>query len=90
VRAAHAAQMALIERALTEGLAERLGVDSEKDPYPGLLAALGAGVFRSSVTFWAASGGTVPLSRLIDLAFGALADGLPDGCDLRHVTGKDS
>ncbi len=89
VRAAHAAQMALIERALAEGLAARLGVDPERDPYPGLLAAMAAGVVRSSGTFWAASGGTVPLHRLTDLAFRALSEGLPERCDLRHVTGKD-
>ena len=58
LRAAHAAQMAMVERAITEGLAERLGTDPERDPYPGLLAATAAGVFRASITFWAGSGGT--------------------------------
>ena len=85
LRAAHAAQMAMIERAVTEGLAQRLDVDPELDPYPALLAASGASVFRSSISFWAGSGGTVPLTELIDLAFRALADGLPENCDLRHV-----
>jgi len=85
LRAAQAAQMALVERAVTEGLAERLGTDPERDPYPGLLAATAAGAFRASMTFWASSGGTVPLSQLIDLAFRALADGLPEHCALRHV-----
>jgi AcrR family transcriptional regulator len=88
LRAAHAAQMAMVERAITEGLAERLGTDPERDPYPGLLAATAAGVVRSSMTFWAGSGGTVPLGQLIDLAFRALADGLPEHCDLRHVTDR--
>jgi len=37
VRAAHAAQMAMIERAIAEGLAARLGADLETDPYPGVL-----------------------------------------------------
>src|SRR5712691_1779701 len=69
LRAAHAAQMAMVERAVTEGLAERLGTDPERDPYPGLLAAMASGVFRASMTFWAGSGGTVPLDQLIDLAF---------------------
>jgi AcrR family transcriptional regulator len=85
LRAAHAAQMAMVERAITEGLAERLGTDPEWDPYPGLLAATASGVFRASMTFWASSGGTVPLSQLIDLAFRAVAHGLPERCDLRHV-----
>ncbi len=55
LRAAHAAQMAMVERAITEGLAERLGTDPDRDPYPGLLAATAAGVFRASMTFWAGS-----------------------------------
>jgi AcrR family transcriptional regulator len=85
LRAAHSAQMALVERAATEGLAERLGADPDHDPYPALLAAVGASVFRSGISYWAGSGGAVPLTHLIDLAFGALADGLPENCDLRHV-----
>ncbi len=88
LRAAHAAQMAMVERAIAEGLAERLGTDPDRDPYPGLLAAMAAGVFRSTMNFWAGSGGTVPLDQLIDLAFRALADGLPERCELRHVTGN--
>lgn len=88
LRAAHAAQMAMVERAVTEGLAERLGTDPEHDPYPGLLAAMASGVFRASMTFWAGSGGTLPLEQLIDLTFRALADGLPERCALRHVTGN--
>ncbi len=87
LRAARAAQMAMVERAIAEGLAERLGTDPDRDPYPGLLAAVAAGVFRSSMTFWAGSGGTVPLGRLIDQAFRALADGLPENSALRDVTG---
>jgi AcrR family transcriptional regulator len=85
LRAAQASQMAMTERAIAEGLAERLGTDPEQDPYPGLLAATAAGVFRASMTFWAGSGGTVPLGQLIDLGFRALADGLPEDCALRQV-----
>jgi len=90
MRAARAAQMAMVERAITEGLAERLGTDPERDPYPGLLAVTAAGVFRASISFWAGSGGTVPLEHLIDQAFRALADGLPERCELRNITGKDN
>jgi AcrR family transcriptional regulator len=86
LRAARAAQMAIVERAITEGLAERLGADPDRDPYPGLLAATAAAVFRTSMTFWAGSGGTVPLEKLINLAFQALADGLPEASALRHLT----
>jgi AcrR family transcriptional regulator len=90
LRAAHGAQMAMLERAVAEGVAERLGTDPDRDPYPGLLAAVAAGALRASISFWAASGGTVPVDQLVELGFRALADGLPDNCDLRNVTGKDN
>jgi AcrR family transcriptional regulator len=90
LRAAQAAQMAKVERALVEGIAERLGADPERDPYPGLLAAVSAAVFRSSLTFWAASGGTVPPGQVAGLAFQALADGLPERCALRDVTENEN
>jgi AcrR family transcriptional regulator len=86
VRAAHAASMALIERAIAEGLAARLGTDLETDPYPGVLAAAASGVVRSCVSFWAGNGGTVPLSELIDQAFQTLAAGLPEDTALRTIT----
>jgi len=86
VRAAHAAQMARLERALTEGLAVRLGADPETDPYPGVLAAAAAGVVRSCMAFWAGSGGGVQLGQLIDQAFQALGAGLPENSDLRRVS----
>jgi AcrR family transcriptional regulator len=85
LRAAHAAQMATLERTITEALAERLGTDPDRDPYPGLLCAMATGAFRTSMAAWASSGGTVPLERLIDLSFRALADGLPEDCELRQV-----
>jgi len=86
--AARTAQMALIERSIAEALAERLGTDLEHDPYPRLLAAIAVGVFRSSMSFWGDSGGTVPLHELVDLAFATLADGLPERTALRHVMGN--
>ena len=86
LHAAHGAQMAAIERSLAEAIAQRLGTTIERDPYPGLLASIATGVFRSSMSFWASCGGTVPLDHLVDLSFGALATGLPETCDLRHVT----
>ncbi len=87
LRAAQAAQMAMIERAVAEGLAARLGADPETDPYPGVLAAAAVGVVRACMTFWAGSGGTVALGQLIDLAFRALGDGLPEHSALRTSTG---
>jgi AcrR family transcriptional regulator len=88
LRAAHAAQMANLERTITEALARRLGTEPEQDPYPGLLCAVATGVFRNSMTSWAGSGGTQPLERFIDLSFQALAAGLPEDCELRHITGN--
>jgi AcrR family transcriptional regulator len=88
LRAAHVAQMAILERSITEALAQRLGTDPDRDPYPGLLCAVATGTFRNSVMSWAASGGTVPLERFIDLSFRALADGLPEDCELRQITGN--
>jgi len=88
LRAAHAAQMALMERTTAEAVAERLGTELESDPYPCLVAAATVGVFRASLTFWAGSGGTVALDTLIDSAFRALAEGLPERSALLHVTGN--
>ena len=85
LRAAQAARMEAIEHAVAEALAERLGTDVERDPYPGLLATVAAGVFRASITSWAGSGGSVALDRLVDQAFQALADGLPETTSLRHA-----
>jgi AcrR family transcriptional regulator len=86
VRAAHAAQMAMLERALAEGVAARIGADQETDPYPGILAAAAVSVVRACLTFWAGTGGAIPLSQLIDRAFTALGDGLPENNDLRRST----
>jgi len=86
VRAAHAAQMALIERAIAEGIAARLGADLETDPYPGVLAAAAVSVVRACLSFWTGTSGAVRLGDLIDQAFQALADGFPEDCALREVT----
>ena len=86
VRAAHAASMAMLERALAEGVAARIGADQETDPYPGILAAAAVSVVRACLTFWAGTGGATPLSQLIDQAFKALGDGLPENNDLRRIT----
>jgi hypothetical protein len=67
-------------------LAERLGTDADHDPYPGLLAGAAIGVMRATMTFWASSGGAVAIDHLTDLAFRALADGLPENSAVRPVT----
>jgi AcrR family transcriptional regulator len=91
IRAAHAAQMSMIERAIAEGLATRLGTDLDTDPYPGVLAAASVSTVRSCLTFWAGAGSSVDLIDLIDQAFQALTDGLPENAALRDIvtTRKD-
>ncbi|HEV3379368.1 MAG TPA: TetR family transcriptional regulator [Trebonia sp.] len=86
VRAAQAAQMAQVERSVAEGLARRLGTDADRDPYPGLLAAVAVATVRSGVIFWSNSGGAVGLDQIVDLAFRALEDGLPEESGLRRVS----
>ena len=92
LRAAQAAHMATIERAIGEGLATRLGADPETDLYPSLLAAAAVGVVRACMAFWAGAGGAVQLGRLVEQAFQALADGLPERGALqiteRQITGN--
>ena len=87
LRAAQAARMEAIEHTIAEALAERLGTDTGLDPYPALLAVLASGVFRTSMATWARSGGSVPLERLVNLAFQTLKDGLPETSLLRHALG---
>ena len=86
VRAAQAAHMATIERAIGEGLATRLGTDPDTDPYPWVLAAAAVGVVRACMAFWAGSGGAVQPGRLVEQAFQALAEGLPERGALRQLT----
>jgi AcrR family transcriptional regulator len=86
VRAAHAAQMAMIERAIAEGIAVRLGADLETDPYPGVLAAAAVSVVRACLSFWTGTSGALRLRDLIDQAFQAFADGFPEDSALREIT----
>jgi AcrR family transcriptional regulator len=86
VRAAQAAHMATMERAIGEGLATRLGADPDTDLYPWVLAAAAVGVVRACMAFWAGSGGAVQLGRLVEQAFQALAEGLPERGALHQIT----
>jgi AcrR family transcriptional regulator len=86
LRAAQAAHMAQVEAGIAAGLAERLGADLGRDPYPLLLASAATGVLRATMSFWAASGGAMPLDQLADSAYQALADGFPENSALRGLT----
>jgi AcrR family transcriptional regulator len=85
LRAAQASHMAQVESSFAGALAERLGTDPDRDPYPLLLASAATGVLRATMSFWAAAGGAVPLDQLADAAFRALADGFPESCALRDL-----
>jgi hypothetical protein len=40
------------------------------------------------ITFWAGSGGSMPLDQLVDQAFRAVAAGLPEHSPLRDVIAR--
>lgn len=86
LRAALASHMAMVERVITEALAQRLDTDSDRDPYPALLAAASTGVMRATMGFWADASGALALDQLTDLACQALAAGLPEDCALRDLS----
>lgn len=71
LRSRQLAQFATVERALTEGLAERMGVDPDRNLRPELLAALALGVTRVAIRWWAADGSRV-LSDLVAAGFDLL------------------
>jgi AcrR family transcriptional regulator len=85
LRAAQAAHMAQVESRFAGALAERLGTDPDRDPYPALLASAATSVLRATMSFWAASGGGLPVDQLVDAAYQALADGFPENCALRDL-----
>jgi AcrR family transcriptional regulator len=85
LRAAQAAHMAKVESGFALALAERLGTDPERDPYPMVLASAATGILRATMSFWAATGGAMPLDQLTDAAFQALADGFPENSRLRGL-----
>jgi AcrR family transcriptional regulator len=94
LQAAQSAHMADIENAVSEALAQRLGTDPARDPYPALLASVVTAAIRATRVFWANSNGSIPLEELTGQAFGSLAAGLPEDCSMRRRTqtaasGKD-
>jgi AcrR family transcriptional regulator len=85
LRVAQASHMAQVESSFASALAERLGTDPDRDPYPMLLASTTTSALRATMWFWAGIGGAVPLEQLTDAAFRALADGFPEDCELRDL-----
>ncbi len=64
-------QYAALENTLATTIAERLGVDTERDLRPALLASLAATVVRVAIRRWAYDGRT-PLDRLFQEVFDLL------------------
>lgn len=64
-------QLATLERALAEGLAQRLGLDADEDLRPQVLAALSLGVLRVAIRRWTAAG-SPSLRQLIAEGFEVL------------------
>ena len=89
LRAAQATHLTLVERALVSGLAQRLGADPGRDPYPVLLASTTIGLMRGVISTWASLGDAVALDVLTDSAFQALAAGLPPDWDPRGMAPRD-
>jgi hypothetical protein len=61
---------------MTEVLAARLGVDPDRDPRPGLIAAVAWAAFATAVARWVASDGRENLPALVDQALQAVGAGL--------------
>jgi AcrR family transcriptional regulator len=61
------------DEVLTEGIAERLGVDPLRDPVPRLVATVGFAVLTATVHNWGETGGAQSLLELLDEGFAALA-----------------
>jgi AcrR family transcriptional regulator len=57
---------------LTEGVAQRLGVDALRDPLPRLLATVGFAVLTATVHRWGETGGEQDLLALLDEGFASL------------------
>lgn len=64
------------ERAITTAVAARLGLAPDH-PHPALVSAVAGAALRVCMGQWVRSGGSRPLTELVDEAFVALAAGLP-------------
>jgi AcrR family transcriptional regulator len=73
---AHAASWSFYERALTEAIARRCGLDADRDSYPAVLVAAGVAIVRTMSMRWKESPQDVPLPELLGYAFDILARGL--------------
>jgi AcrR family transcriptional regulator len=66
-----------LEQSLALGVAERTGLDPERDLYPSLLVTSMVGAVRTAALHWGADDGSSRLPDLVAEAIDALAAGLP-------------
>jgi AcrR family transcriptional regulator len=67
---------------LSVPVAQRLGVDAERDPRPKLIVALVLRVVTDAIERWSADGGTGELADYLDAGFELLECGIPTGCSV--------
>ena len=84
---AHVAAWASFERTLVAGVAQRIGVDPDRDLYPALVVSAAVGATRVAVMRWRVDNGA-RLLELLDRAFAMLAAGLPGPAGLRGPVGE--
>jgi hypothetical protein len=65
----------MLERALVRALANRLGVDPDRDLYPAVVVASAVAALRTTLMWWYEHGQSVPLASALEQAFAALAAG---------------
>lgn len=70
------------ERVMADAIAQRSGTDQATDIYPGLLAAVIAGIMRTSMRRWRATDFQTPLDTIFGEAFNLVRAGLkePNSC----------
>jgi AcrR family transcriptional regulator len=67
----------VIERALADEIARRIGADLEYDPYPRLVAAVAISATRVTVQHWLRSESDLPFPPVLREALERVAAGLP-------------
>jgi len=72
-----AARFTEVERLLAEVIAERTGLDVDRDPYPMLAASAALSAIRVAMSAWQERNRPGPLVDLLDETFTLLARGLP-------------
>ncbi|MEU6845327.1 TetR family transcriptional regulator [Streptomyces sp. NPDC046716] len=87
--AAYARIRAEAQAASVRVLADRIGVDPDRDPRPGLVVEVGAGVLSSVLHAWAreTEGDAAELAARVDRAYDLLGHEVAAATDHRHHSG---